>query len=150
MPAHRKGYGNVAISKRSEYRIWLEMKRRCVDRKNKSYARYGGRGISVCKQWMESFDSFVRDVGPRPSDHHTIERMDNAGDYTPGNVRWATTAEQARNQRSNRRYSFQGESHILTDWASIRGIHPDTLRSRMDKGWSIERALITPTRLYSR
>lgn len=83
----------------SEYRIWQGMKWRCLNPNYKPYPRYGGRGITVCDRWRDSFDAFLADVGPRPSKKHTLDRLDNDGNYEPGNVAWRTYAEQNQNRR---------------------------------------------------
>lgn len=82
-----------------EYRSWSMMKNRCLNPRNPRFASYGGRGIGVCQRWVDSFDSFLADMGPRPSAKHSLDRIDNDGDYTPGNCRWATTSEQNLNRR---------------------------------------------------
>ncbi|WP_155054542.1 hypothetical protein [Streptomyces blattellae] len=82
-----------------EYRIWQGMKWRCLNPNYKPYPRYGGRGIKVCDRWIDSFEAFLADVGPRPSPKHTLDRLDNDGNYEPGNVAWRTYKEQAQNKR---------------------------------------------------
>lgn len=84
------------------YGIWAQMRARCNYPKHKFFAYYGGRGISVCDRWCESFAAFAADVGPRPSPRHSLDRKNNDGNYEPGNVRWATDIEQARNKRNSK------------------------------------------------
>lgn len=82
-----------------EYHVWYDMKRRCYNKKNKDYKNYGGRGIKVCLSWRLSFDNFIKDMGFRPTDNHTLERMNNELGYSNDNCKWATRSEQARNTR---------------------------------------------------
>ena len=83
----------------SEYNIWKGIKKRCYNKKHRSYSDYGGRGITVDERWKENFSAFIDDMGKRPSDNHSIERKDVNGDYEPSNCIWATPTEQARNKR---------------------------------------------------
>lgn len=82
------------------YKTWLGVRRRCRDKNSASYATYGAQGIDICDEWHDSIEAFFRDVGHPPSDAHTLDRIDNFKGYEPGNVRWATTTEQARNRRN--------------------------------------------------
>lgn len=89
----------------SEYYTWCAMKGRCLNQKNKDYRLYGGRGIRICERWLTSFDNFLADMGRRPSPQHTIDRIDNDGNYEPDNCRWATPLEQRHNQRRTQQIS---------------------------------------------
>jgi hypothetical protein len=124
---------------------WQAMIDRCHDPKSTYFAHYGGRGIRVCNRWRESFALFQADMGPRPSPIHSLDRIDNDGNYEPGNVRWATPREQGRNKRNNRMLTAFGRTQCLTDWAAERGLRIITLKDRLDKlGWDVERALTAP------
>lgn len=142
----RFGITNGKIHGRSrtpEYFAWRSMKQRCSDPAVENYYRYGGRGIRVCEQWNgpESFEAFLSDVGLRPSSSHTLERIDNNGNYEPGNVRWATAKENARNRSDNRLITFRGETLTLVEWSEKTGIKQATLTSRIDqRKWTIKDA----------
>lgn len=124
-----------------EYAAWLNMIQRCTNPKATRYGRYGGRGIAICEQWLESFDAFYADVGPRPSKHHSIDRINNDGNYEPGNVRWATGAEQQRNRACNRMVEIDGKLVCVADAAKMLGINDSTVRTRIHSGQSPEEAL---------
>ena len=126
-----------------EYRRWRNMMTRCYNTKVKSYKDYGARGIKVCERW-HTFENFFEDVGVFP-DGLTLDRVDNSGDYTPDNWRFATQEEQKNNKRSNAWYEYKGENRTVAQWSRLLGIKQGTLLSRLKKpGWSIERALTTP------
>jgi hypothetical protein len=128
------GYGTP------EYSVWSAMRARCLNPAHSNYRHYGGRGIQVCERW-ESFANFLADMGPRPSLRHSIERTDSNGNYEPGNCRWATPAEQARNKSTNRFFTLNGETMCLTDWAKRLGVSPDCLAARLRRGTPPELAL---------
>lgn len=130
-----------------EYRIWTHMVWRCHNPKDHSYQNYGGRGIMVCAAWSGSFEMFLRDVGPRPGPGYSIDRIDNNRGYEPGNVRWATKRDQSRNMRCNRRFTADGRTQVLEDWAAELGVHPAAILGRLRRGWSVERAVLEPKRL---
>lgn len=128
------------------YGAWQTMHRRCSDPKSESFHRYGGRGITVCERWA-SFENFLADVGQPPSRTHSLDRWpDNDGNYEPGNVRWATGKEQARNTRANRLLTHGTKTMCLTEWAEVCGIGMGTLAWRLDRGWPPSKALSHPVR----
>lgn len=128
--------------KTAEHRAWRHIINRCYLLTDKDYPDYGGRGITVCKAWRRSYLEFLRHVGRRPSPKHSIERMNNALGYMPGNVRWATAKEQARNRRSSRLLNHEGQTHSLAEWAELKGVAYSRFHKRLKRGWSMEEALI--------
>lgn len=129
-----------------EYAIWYSMIRRCETPSDTNYPRYGACGIRACDRWRHSFENFLADMGPRPSPEHSIDRIESAGNYEPGNCRWTTRIEQNRNRRSNRMVTWNGRTQTLAAWAEEVGIYGDLLSYRLNAGWSVERALTTPAR----
>lgn len=138
--------GTHYLSYSPEYMTWAKMRARCENQNDQGYDRYGARGIRVCNRWRDSFENFYADMGPRPSAHHSIDRIDNNGDYSPENCRWATVKEQARNRRSTRFIEFRGESKSIAEWAEIKGMSYQVLFKRLQSGWPAERALTQPVR----
>jgi hypothetical protein len=130
----------------SRYKIFhahRDMMRRCYDPSVYSYSSYGGRGITVCQRWNDIL-LFCEDIGHPPSKNHSLDRIDNDGNYEPGNCRWATTKAQHRNTSRNRILEFSGIKMPLCDWAERIGLTQGTLKLRLDRGWSVERALTEP------
>lgn len=128
-----------------EYGVWWQMISRCTDPTSEYYHRYGGRGIKVCKRWRASFRNFLADVGQRPTPQHTIERIKNGKGYFPGNVKWATRTEQARNRDTNVFLVFNGQRKTIAEWGEITGLGGKLIWQRInDLGWSVEKALTTP------
>lgn len=134
----------------SEYQAWLKAKRRCFDPKDISYRNYGGRGIYMCDEWCADFGSFVRDVGPKPSPVHSLDRIDNDRGYEPGNCRWATRSEQSRNTRRNRWIGIGGQRKLLTDWSVDSGVSTTTIGRRLDAGWPARDAVFARARYACR
>lgn len=132
-----------------EYGVWLTMRRRCDLPTSTDYHRYGARGISVCERWKD-FGAFLADMGRRPSVDHTIERVDNLGNYEPGNVRWATRIDQANNRRSNHLLAHRGQTRTVAEWARISGLKAATLFRRIRVGWDVSRAITEPCAIVER
>src|SRR5215831_3457274 len=140
MKAHK--HGHAGNEQHPLYTVWAQMLSRCSCPTANGYERYGGRGIKVCERWRTSFEDFLADMGPRPTPRHTLDRFpDNDGDYEPGNVRWATPAEQNRNKRSNRLLTHDGVMRCLTDWATTTGLSAGTITMRLQLGWTVADAL---------
>lgn len=99
------------------YKTWCGMKQRCYNKNHYSYKNYGGRGIRVSKSWYHSFEQFVKDMGDKPTNKHTIERIDNDKGYCKSNCKWATRKEQASNRRINVFRTYRGERLSLAEWA---------------------------------
>jgi hypothetical protein len=102
--------------------------------------RYKGRGIKVCERWQNSFMAFYSDMGDCP-EGMSLDRIDNDGDYTPENCRWATAPTQNNNRSSNRIITFNGESKTIAEWARVSGIDPRTIWKRLYRGWAVEDAI---------
>jgi hypothetical protein len=127
-----------------EYHIWCSMRQRCRNPHVKSYADYGGRGITVCERWARSFQNFYADMGPRPSPMHTIERKNNDGPYSLDNCIWLPNTLQNMNKRSNRLITLDGQTACLQEWIHRTGISLTTFYQRVQRGWSEQEALTTP------
>lgn len=136
-------HGHNRRGKRSRtYNSWHHMRQRCNNPNSHKWDDYGGRGIKVCDRWQDSFDNFLEDMGECPH-NCTIDRIDNDGDYTPENCRWATAKTQSRNTRRNVYFTHGGETLHLREWAKRTGISADTLNMRRLRGWSDEEIVTT-------
>ena len=132
------------------YRSWCRMITRCTNPSIKEFKHYGGKGISVCAEWMDSFESFYKYMGDRPK-YYTIERIDSKKNYEPGNVRWATQREQTRNTTRSVRITANGETMLMCDWARKTGISVQTISNRINSyGWAPEDAVTKPPRKLTR
>lgn len=134
--SHRKSHTRT-------FRIWSQMKTRCSNPKNIRWHCYGGRGIKVCDRWMNSFESFLEDMGECP-DGYSIERIDVNGNYEPSNCKWIPLSRQAANTRQNVFLTYEGKTQTIADWAREKGFPYGVLRHRIAKGWSVEEALTKP------
>ncbi len=139
-------HGHCPKAKRSiTYSSWRDMRTRCENKNTKSYYRYGGRGINICKRWLK-FENFLEDMGEKPKDL-SLDRVNNNKGYFKENCRWATRSEQCRNRRTSRLIKYKGETKTLAFWAEKFNLKSETLRMRIDEGgWTIKKALTTPTR----
>lgn len=127
-----------------EYGCFMAMMKRCYDPNHESYPEYGAKGVIVQPSWFNNYPQFKKDMPPRPSDIHTVDRIDGAGNYTSDNTKWSTPTEQARNRRTNIYFTHNGETLCQAAWSEKLGWHPSKIKNRRRAGWSIERTLSTP------
>jgi hypothetical protein len=141
----RTTHGQAGLGKRTKtYRCWQNMLDRCYNPNKTGYKYYGGRGITVCRRWRESFENFYADMGDKPPGM-TLERIDNNRGYSPDNCKWATRSEQNQNRRNAALITYKGRTHNIVLWARKLGINSKTLWNRLHRyGWSLERALTEP------
>jgi hypothetical protein len=137
-------------SNSKEYVAWYHMIRRCYYPKTAFYENYGGRGIIVCDRWLgaEGFDNFYQDMGVKPSSKLSLDRIDTNGNYSPENCRWATTKEQARNRRTNKRLLLDGEEKTLIEWCEKFSADFLLVKDRLRDGWDLVTALTTPKKRF--
>ena len=129
------------FTKHPLYNTWYQMLKRCSDEAAHNFQHYGGRGIQVCERW-QSVANFIEDMGDSHSAGMTLDRVDNDGDYSPSNCRWATHKEQMNNTRFNHAITFRGLTMNIGEWADTVGIKRTTLMMRLNRyGWEPERAL---------
>lgn len=127
------------------YNTWHAMHKRCRGTTTSDYTK---RGITVCERWA-SFEKFFADMGPKPSAKHSLDRINNDGNYEPDNCRWATPVEQARNRRSTRNITHEGKTQCVMAWAQEIGVRFDTLSQRIERGLPLAKCL-TPGHLKSK
>jgi len=128
--------------KRKSYRRWASIKQRCLNPNAPHYEKYGGRGIGVCDRWL-NYDGFFEDMGEPPINMQ-IDRIDNNGDYTPENCRWVGRKAQQNNTRWNHNITYNGETKTLQQWGEEINIKPNTLLTRIRRGWTINAAFEIP------
>lgn len=129
------------------YKVWSSMKSRCLNPKDQSYANYGGRGVTICNEWMgfEAFHAWAMLSGYKPG--LTIERKDNDGNYSPENCTWIPKADQSNNRRMCKQIQYHGETHTMKDWALILGVPYHRLQSRLWHGWDVISAFEEPSQV---
>lgn len=140
----RRKYGAQSTDEMPLYLVWRDIVGRCTSPSHRGYKWYGGRGIQICEAWRSDFAAFREYVGEPPGPGYSIDRIDNHGHYEPGNLRWATRIEQARNTRSNRILTLGELSLPVSQWAELVGVGQFTIHQRLRKGWPVHRALLEP------
>lgn len=142
----RESMGNQfrthGLTKTPEHIVWMSVKARCFNKNTKTYARYGGRGIGMCRRWENSFSNFLKDMGQKPSPKHSIDRIDTNGPYSPKNCRWATPKEQARNTRKNVFVEILGERLCVAEWCERFSISPQRVHYMFKRGIPREEAIL--------
>ena len=135
------------MSRTPEYNAWINMKDRCFNPNSKNYSNWGGRGITVCDRWL-NLENFLADMGSRPSAKHSLDRIDNNGDYSPKNCKWSTKAEQENNKRNNRLITIGCVTLAIVQWTKEMGFSENLINNRLNLGWSEFDAVMTPVRPY--
>lgn len=133
-----------------EYTAYMAMKTRCLNPNSTRFDYWGGRGVKICQRWLDSFENFLEDMGPKPSPFHTLDRLDSSKDYEPGNCQWLEKDNHARkslkdqHERQRRYIVYNGERRTTKDWAERQGLTISTLDQRVRAGWDVHRMLTTP------
>lgn len=134
----------------TEYRSWTGMKARCLNSCDKDYHRYGGRGVLVDARWIDSYETFLADMGRKPGPKYSIDRIDFNGPYSAENCRWADSKQQNNNRRSTILLDFSGDKRTIAELSVVAGIGHDAMYQRIKAGWSIDRIIATPLRITFR
>jgi len=137
--AVRKLMTTHGMSVSVEYKTWNRMKQRCLNPKNRFYKNYGQRGITVCDRWL-TFELFFEDMGYRPSDVHSLDRINVDGNYEPSNCRWATYSVQQNNKRTNIKITYKDKTQSISDWCEELRLSYTTTQNRLKHGWPVEEA----------
>lgn len=145
-PSYSHGYATRKDRPR-EYHVWGAMKQRCYYIGYHHYKDYGGRGITVCQRWLDSFQNFIDDMGMAPSPKHSLDRIDTNGNYEPSNCKWSTVEEQRNNMRRNLVIDYIGKRQTLSQWCTELGINYSMVLYRLQEGkWSVHDAFTKPSK----
>lgn len=139
-------HGGAAGKRTKEYSTWKNIKTRCFNPNYQQWSDYGGRGITMHPAWANSFEVFLEGVGTAPDAATTIDRINNDGNYEPGNVHWVTRSANCNNKSNNVLMNYKGETKTATEWAKVMGLRPHLVLERLRDGWSTEAALETPVK----
>lgn len=133
-------YGFYFLSRKhkSEFFMWMNIKARCYKKNHPEYKNYGKRGIKMCDEWLNSFERFFNYIGLRPSGKLSLDRIENDGNYEPGNVRWATDEVQNNNRRANKFIEFEGKKMTVPQWSKFKDIPKSAIYYRFTKGWTAQ------------
>lgn len=142
---HKDTITTHGMTKTRTFKSWETMKQRCCNHNSPDYHNYGGRGVRVCKRWLDSFDNFLSDMGERPKGK-SLDRIKNNLGYFPENCKWSDTSEQQRNKRNTRKVTYNDEQKTIYELADISGLPPKIIGDRLYAGWDIDRIMITPVR----
>ncbi len=138
------------MHKTKEYSSWQHMKDRCLNSKYRNYKYYGGRGITICNRWIESFQNFIDDMGKMPSGGYSIDRIDVNGNYCPENCKWSTREEQDNNTRNSRFITYDGKTLTIAQWSRLNGISQMTISRRLRRGWSEIDSITIPIKINNK
>lgn len=131
-----------------EHKVWQGIKRRCYNPNDKTFKYYGAKGIIMSEDWKNNFTSFLRDMGKRPNNNYSIDRINPKGNYEKGNCRWVTQEIQARNKTTNKNLIFDNKTLCVAEWERQYNLPKDCIRKRLKRGWSVEKAITTPLFLF--
>lgn len=146
MKSHsRNGKPNHGYSHSTTYLSWWNARTRCFNRNSKKWPRYGGRGIVMCAEWSD-FREFLKDMGEKPTRNHTLDRIDNNGNYCKDNCRWTTQKEQQNNRADNVIIEIDGVSRKVFEWSLLTGIPQERICERINYGWTPRDAAFRPLR----
>lgn len=144
-PGRYQGFTIYNPSHHRLYHIWFDMKRRCYQKQNKRWQKYGGRGIKVCTAWLNNFQAFFDwAMANGYADDLTIDRIDMDGDYSPENCRWADQFQQANNRSNNHYITYHGVTKTMMEWSKELNLNYSTLRRRIRAGWDVADAFNRP------